>query len=264
MLILYGEILAISSLIQYYFVVQMSQAMWVFIDGCTVPISWAITMARPAQSLAKTRPTARLLGFETVFSVFGQVIINLIFLLLTVAILCKQAFYVCHQFDSTFVDLRKWWELADNYEGSISGIMTTFQILHASCALSLGSKYRAGFWKNRYYLAIYFFTITVFTLTIISGPNPLGCAFRINCGTRDALESLGYTNISFSLPETYHNSSGHNVMPVYFRWIVVLLAYLNLAAIALWEGQVILGPGRQWFKKFANGRWQVKKETLRI
>jgi predicted P-type ATPase len=61
-LIMYGEILAFSSLIQYYFMVQMSQSLWIFIDGCTVPLSWALSCALPAQKLSKTRPTARLLG----------------------------------------------------------------------------------------------------------------------------------------------------------------------------------------------------------
>lgn len=34
-LLMYGEILAFIGLIQYYFVVNMSQAMWVLIDGTT-------------------------------------------------------------------------------------------------------------------------------------------------------------------------------------------------------------------------------------
>lgn len=62
---MYGEILAFSGLIQYYFMVQMSQALWIFIDGCTVPLSWALTVSLPAEKLAKTRPTARLLGITS-------------------------------------------------------------------------------------------------------------------------------------------------------------------------------------------------------
>jgi hypothetical protein len=59
---MYGEILAFSGLFQYYFMVQMSQALWIFIDGSTVPLSWALTVGQPAEKLSKTRPTARLLG----------------------------------------------------------------------------------------------------------------------------------------------------------------------------------------------------------
>ena len=59
---MYGEIMAFSGLFQYFFVVQFSQALWMFIDGCTVPLAWALTKALPAEKLSKTRPTARLLG----------------------------------------------------------------------------------------------------------------------------------------------------------------------------------------------------------
>jgi hypothetical protein len=62
MLIMYGETIAFGGLIQYYFMVQLSQMMWVFVDGITVPISWALTMAKPAEKLSSQRPTARLLG----------------------------------------------------------------------------------------------------------------------------------------------------------------------------------------------------------
>ncbi|KAI8608125.1 hypothetical protein BC830DRAFT_1072366, partial [Chytriomyces sp. MP71] len=78
-LIMYGEILAFLGLIQYYFNVNMSQAMWILIDGSTVPLSWALTQAVPAKRLARTRPTARLLGPETVISVVGMIVINIIF-----------------------------------------------------------------------------------------------------------------------------------------------------------------------------------------
>lgn len=61
-LLMYGETLAFIGLIQYYFTVNMSQVTWILIDGSTVPLSWALTMARPAATLAFTRPTAKLLG----------------------------------------------------------------------------------------------------------------------------------------------------------------------------------------------------------
>ena len=118
---MYGEILAFSSLLQYYFMVQMSQALWIFIDGCTLPLSWALTCALPAEKLAKTRPTARLLGknskqltlisiptgFETILSVLGQIIINVLVLCIAVVILFQQSFFVCREFESKYVDLRK-------------------------------------------------------------------------------------------------------------------------------------------------------------
>ncbi|KAJ3311136.1 hypothetical protein HDV04_003099 [Boothiomyces sp. JEL0838] len=241
LLIMYGEILTFSGLIQYFFMVQISQAMWIFIDGCTVPLSWALTMAEPAKRLIPSRPTARLLGFETVFS----------------------AFYHCNQFDSTYVDLRKWWELADNYEGELIGIVTTFQIIHSACVFSLGSKYRKGFLNNKTFIAIYSIGFVLLSLLLLLNPNPISCIFHINCGTQDVLQSLGYS-VWWDAPSVYFNTSGHNVIPVEFRWTVFFIVLFNLAALLAWEGFVILGPVRKMAKKFADGRWQVKKHPIRI
>jgi cation-transporting ATPase 13A3/4/5 len=263
MLILYGEILAFSGMIQYYFTVQMSQALWIFIDGCTVPVSWALTLAKPALYLSKSRPTARLLGFETILSVVGPILINITVLVVTIAALYQQSFFRCFEFDGTFADLRKWWELGDNYEGAVIGIMTAFQILHTSCAMNIGSLYRKGFVKNKLYLAIYAFLVLVLSLILLLDPNPISCHFRINCGTRESLSSLGY-QVWFHPPEEYFNASGHNVIPLYFRLILLVISGFNLVALMLWEGYVILGPVRKWAKQFANGRWQVQKAPNRV
>jgi hypothetical protein len=79
----------------------MSQAMWVLIDGSTIPLSWALTQALPALRLAKTRPTARLLGPETCISVIGVIFINLIFLIIAVVLLFgyrNGGFFQCNEF----------------------------------------------------------------------------------------------------------------------------------------------------------------------
>jgi hypothetical protein len=89
----------IVGLIQYYFLVNMSQAMWILVDGSTIPLSWALTMGKPAKTLAPTRPTARLLGPETLASVIGQIIINLTFMIIAVGLLFGQSFFVCNEFD---------------------------------------------------------------------------------------------------------------------------------------------------------------------
>jgi cation-transporting ATPase 13A3/4/5 len=263
MLILYGEILAFSGMIQYYFTVQMSQALWVFIDGCTVPVSWALTLAKPALNLSKNRPTARLLGFETILSVIGPIVINISILAFTVAILYQQSFFRCFEFDGTYADLRKWWELGDNYEGAVIGVLTAFQILHTSCAMNIGSLYRKGFLKNKPYLVIYGLLVFILSLILILDPNPISCHFRINCGTKESLSSLGY-QLWFNPPEEYFNASGHNVIPLYFRILLLGISFLNLIALMLWEGYVILGPVRKLAKAFADGRWQVRKAPNRV
>ena len=263
MLIMYGEVIAFIGLVMYYFSVEMSQLMWIFVDGCTVPISWALTMASPAQELSRSRPTARLLGVETISSVVGQIFINVIFMLIALYGLYQQKFFVCSEFDGSFVDLRKWWELADNYEGALIGFILIFQIINAACAFNIGNKYRAGFWKNKVFIVIYSAAALLLTILMLTDPNPVGCMFHINCGTKEALQNLGY-NVWFKLPEKYFNPVGHNVFPPYFRWILFLIAMLNLAAVLVWEGIVITGPVREWAKAKFPGYMLVRKTDLHL
>ena len=254
-LIMYGEILAFIGMAQYLFKVSISQAAYILIDGSTVPLSWALTMALPATKLVETRPTARLLGYETVLSVVGQIVINVIFMAAAILMLLKQGFYKCRAFDDTNIDLSRWWELADNYEASVTSIVMIFQIFHAAGALNIGWKYRQGFVKNWRFLAVYGVLNFLVAFITLADPNALGCLFRINCGTPDALRSLGY-NIEFEAPSTYYSAFGHNVMPQYFRVMILVLMTLNLVAVLAWEGIVIQGAVRKWATK----KW--KKERL--
>ena len=180
-----------------------------------------------------------------------------------VYILFQQAFFVCKEFDSEFVDLRKWWELADNYEGAITGIITAYQIIHAACCFNIGSRYRQGYWKNKIFLVVYSTAALVLAIVTLLDPNPLGCAFHVNCGTKEALEKLGY-DVWFKAPENYYNAIGHNVIPVYFRYIILAVSALNLVLLMIWEGVVIVGPVRRMAINFANGRWMVKKAVLNL
>jgi hypothetical protein len=188
-LIAVGESLLCMSFIQCYFSVISAGIMWIYVQGCSVPISWALTMAKPAEKLAPTRPTARLLGMffkpfnslgvETMISVIGQMIISFIILVASVFLLFSQAFLLCNELDDKLVEFREWWTLADNYEASTTGMIMAFQILHVSAAYNLGTTYRQGFLKNRAYLAMYALFFAMLSFMLLANPNPLGCIFRI-------------------------------------------------------------------------------------
>ncbi|KAI8914595.1 hypothetical protein EDD86DRAFT_235003 [Gorgonomyces haynaldii] len=257
-LLIYGETLAFSGLAEYYFNVNMSQMTWVLIDGSTVPVSWALTLARPSKALTSTRPTARLLGPETFFSVAGPVLINILFTIITLLALFGQSFYSCHQFDGANADLRRWWELADNYEGAVLSILVMYQILHSAAAFNIGSKYRRGGFSNLAFVISYGLVFTIISLVLLLDPNIMSCSFRINCGTPAALRSLGYS-VPYNAPLTFFNASGHNVIPMSFRIVLFLISLGNLLSLMLWEYLVILGPVRQW----VINRWS-KKIPLRL
>ncbi|KAJ3127047.1 hypothetical protein HK098_006844 [Nowakowskiella sp. JEL0407] len=258
-LIMYGEVLAFMGLIQYYFTVNMSQALWILTDGATVPLSWALTMALPAMKLSKDRPTARLLGYETVLSVVGQIFIDVIFQICAIVMLFNQSWFRCNEFDDRGYDVRRWWELADNYEASVSGILGTFQIVHAAAAFSLGSKFRRGVLRNWIFLCSYGAIFVILSFIILAEPNTVGCWFRINCGSPETLDKFGYRSL-FGAPEEYYNPRGHNVMPVSFRWQLWALCVGNLIVLIVFQALVILGPVRTWAMK----RWPLKRQKVRL
>ena len=244
---MYGEILAFVGLIQYFFVVNISQPLWILIDGSTVPLSWAITLAKPALKLARTRPTARLLGFETISSVVGQIAISLFFMILIVVLLFSESWFSCHQFDGSRADIRRWWELSDSYESEVTALITVYQIIHAGAAFNIGHVYRLGFFRNIAFLAFYSAIFSLLTFITLADPNSIGCIFRINCGTSQSLSAQGYA-IPWYTPLEYHSAFGHNVMPFWFRVKLVIVAVSNLLAVLFFEWFVVLGPVRTWIK----------------
>jgi cation-transporting ATPase 13A3/4/5 len=247
-LMLYGEITGFVGMIQYFYRTSVSQALYILIDLTTIPLSWGISSALPARKLVESRPTARLLGFETVSSVVGQLFIDIIFMIAAISALTQQDFYKCHAFSPLNVDMTRWWELADNYEASLISIFIIFQIFSAAAAINIGSRYRQGSFKNWTFVAIYIVCTCFICYIILADPNPIGCLFRINCGTKESLLSLGYT-VNFNAPAVYHSEFGHNVFPRHFRnWILGVCA-LNLFVLLLWEGLVIQGPVRRWLAR---------------
>ncbi|KAJ3245128.1 hypothetical protein HDU78_009855 [Chytriomyces hyalinus] len=259
-LIMYGEILAFLGLIQYYFTVNMSQAMWILIDGSTVPLSWALTQAVPAKRLARTRPTARLLGPETVISVVGMIFINCIFGIVAVVMLYGERttngnWFSCQEFDGAYYDIRRWWELADNFEGAVTGILIVFQIVHAAAVFGIGRVYRSGFFKNVIFMSIYGSILVLLSVLTLSDPNALTCAFHINCGTSAAITRLNqatgtkYATNFWGQPTEYYTFSGHNILPMQFRLRLWGLAMGNLIVLIAFQWGVVLTFGRAIAKR---------------
>ncbi|KAJ3071989.1 hypothetical protein HDU98_004477 [Podochytrium sp. JEL0797] len=262
-LIMYGEVLALIGLVQYYFNVNMSQAMWILIDGSTVPLSWALTQAKPALRLSRTRPTARLLGPETIVSVVGMIAINIVFAVIAVVMLFGERggstgnWFQCNEFDGSYYDIRRWWELADNFEGEVTGLVMTFQIVHAAAVFNIGRVYRSGFWKNWVFLAIYGGILALLSFVTLADPNPASCLFHINCGTSAALARVNqqsgtsYSTAFLGIPDNYYSFVGHNVMPTQFRVRLWILCMVNLLVLVVFEWGFVLNFGRRFAKK----RW---------
>ncbi|KAI8362638.1 hypothetical protein BD560DRAFT_373869 [Blakeslea trispora] len=259
-LILYGQVMLMLKLCTFYFNVSLSENIWIGVDVfITVLLTWAVSQSKPAERLEPQRPTARLLGPQTLASGIGLVAINWAFLSGAYALLYKQEWFRCNEFDSGAVDLSKWWLLADNYEGQVLTLVCLFQFINNAAVFNFGYKFRQSFWKNYMLVFLWLLYLAIASYWTLADPNRFGCMFRLQCGTKEVLEQIGYTPPSVYIVP-YNTPLGHNVMPHDFRWKLWGLIMGNLATALAYERFVVLGPVHSYLAR----RFSVQrlKKTL--
>lgn len=75
----------------FYFNISLSENIWIAVDVfITVLLTWAVSQSKAAKTLAPERPTARLLGPQTLASGIGLVLINWIFVIAAFVMLFQQ------------------------------------------------------------------------------------------------------------------------------------------------------------------------------
>jgi cation-transporting ATPase 13A3/4/5 len=241
-LILYGQVMMMLKIFTFYFDVTVSQNSWIFVDVfITVLLTWAVSQSRAAKHLEPQRPTARLLGPQTLASGMGVVAINWLFLIGAFAMLYKQPWFRCNEFSSHAADMSKWYLLADNYEAEVLAFVCLFQFINNAAVFNFGYMFRKAFWRNYWLVILWLFYLAVVSSWMLADPNSFGCIFRMNCGTKEVLEQLGYSAPS-SYVEPYNTPLGHNVMPKEFRWRLWGLCIGNCVATLFYEKFFVLGP----------------------
>ncbi|KAI9468133.1 MAG: hypothetical protein EXX96DRAFT_114710 [Benjaminiella poitrasii] len=259
-LIMYGQVMMMLKIFTFYFSVTMSQNVWIAIDVfITVLLTWAVSQSKAADNLAAQRPTARLLGPQTLASGMGIVAINWLFLISAFVMLFKQDWYRCNEFDSAAVDISKWWLLADNYEAEILALVCLFQFINNAAVFNFGYYFRRPFWRNYILVFLWLLYLAIVSYWMLGDPNRFGCLFRFNCGTKSVLERLGYTPPSTYI-EDYNTPLGHNVMPVDFRWRLWGICIGNCLTALVYEKLIVIGPVHAYLaRKYPVERLKIKK-----
>lgn len=103
-MIMYGQIETMIQMISAYFQVTVTEWCWVFMDGIwTITLAFTLPLARPANKLAVSRPTASILGPQTLMSALGVLTINFIFAVIALALLFHQDWFQCRKWDDNDV-----------------------------------------------------------------------------------------------------------------------------------------------------------------
>eukprot|EP00463_Aulacantha_scolymantha_P002491 TRINITY_DN323_c0_g1_i4.p1 TRINITY_DN323_c0_g1~~TRINITY_DN323_c0_g1_i4.p1 ORF type:complete len:357 (+),score=37.39 TRINITY_DN323_c0_g1_i4:286-1356(+) len=261
-LLMYGEIIIMSKVIYTYFLVQLSQYVWFMCDAIFVTLlTYALAASKPADRLAKRLPTALLFGPETVISTVGIVVINAIFSMCSMALLFQQPWFVCNEFDSSNIDVTKWWLMADNWEGETLGFVVFYQVFTCAAMNNFGSYFRQAWWKNYQFVLTFLLAWITLTCLLFLDPNPLGCWLRFNCGDPEVLRKELNTNYAYSFTgDKFNNPLGHNVFPSDFRVKLFFYCLGNSAVVTIFFLIVILGPVREC----ARMKWPLKKRQFSV
>ncbi|KAI8584672.1 hypothetical protein K450DRAFT_217430, partial [Umbelopsis ramanniana AG] len=258
-LILYGQVMMMLKIFTFYFSLSMSQAVWIAVDACiTVLLTWAVSQSQANPRLEPQRPTARILGPQILISTIGLVLINWIFLIGAFGMLFQQPWFVCNMFDSSAVDVSKWWLLADNFEAEVLALVCLFQFINNAAVQNFGYKFRQSWWRNYILVFLWAAYLAIVSYWLLADPNNFGCMMRFNCGSPTVLHEMGYYGVTSNV-ELYNTPLGHNVLPVDFRWKLWGLCAGNVVAGLAFERLVILGPVHAWLARtFPVERLQVK------
>ena len=233
--ILYGQILTINQLIAAYFNITFAEWGWVFMDGVwTIILSFSLPLARAAKKLAPTRPTASILGAQTMNSALGVLVLNFIFVVIAFVALNNQDWYQCRKWEGT--DVSNLFVIGDNYETEVLWLVTGFQVISSAAVFNFGYEFRQA-WIRNWVLLLFLagFTTIHFYITLV--PSELSCFFRINCVNENTVEGI-YGALSIQ------NDFNTTVMPESFRRILVIIMSGNLTSVVAWDYLVVNGTRR--------------------
>jgi predicted P-type ATPase len=97
-IIMYGQIETLIQVLSAYFAILFSEWCWVFMDGIwTVSLAFALPLARAEKKLSPTRPTASILGLQTVSSVVGILCLNFLVIIGSLFYLWNQDWFQCRK-----------------------------------------------------------------------------------------------------------------------------------------------------------------------
>ena len=232
-LLMYGQLGAVNLLAMAYLGILASEWCWVFMDGIwTIPLAFALPLAKSANKLSATRPTASLFSFHTLSSWFGVYLLNLAFLVGAFFYLFGQDWFQCRMWESG--DISNVLVLGDNYESETLYLMTGAQLVGSAMVYNFGYEFRQAWWRN-YVFAILSIGFFVFQIYIALVPGQASCFFRVNCSNEDVVRGI----VVDLLP--IQNPFNTTVMPESFQNGMVGIMVGNLVAITIYEYFIVNG-----------------------
>lgn len=256
-IIMYGQIEAFNNVCNAYFLINFSEYCWVFMDGIwMLTMSLLLPFAKAAKHLSASRPTASLLGPITLSSCCGVLFWNLAFAILALFVLFQQDWFQCRKWSNE--DASNLSVIGDNYEAETLFLVTGLQYITTAMAYNFGYEFRQAWQKNRWFVVagIFFVFLHVF-ITLV--PGKLSCVFRVNCDNDNVLYSVAN---GATLP--IQNGFNTTVMPMSYRWTLLVIMALNTIFIVGWDYYVVNGTRQKLGKRKRDQAAFVLKSDLSL
>jgi magnesium-transporting ATPase (P-type) len=251
--LVYGQTETFLQTIASYFAILFFEWNWLFLDCIwTISLAFSIPLAKAAAKLSRRWPTSSLLGDETLVSICGIIAVNFLFMIGALITLWNQDWFKCRKWDpdgigGVFI-------IGDNYEASVLFLMGGFQYVASAMALNFGYTFRQGWWKN-YTFVLFALTWCCFIFFMTVYPSSFSCIVRVNCSNEvcgvQCVRKRSGSGMSDPFTATrplqnvvrgamsrepipISNPFNTTVMPVGFRWILVIIMAANLVSVMLW------------------------------
>jgi predicted P-type ATPase len=174
----YGQTETFLQVLNAYFAITLSEWCWVFLDGMfSISLAFSIPFSQAAHQLTSRRPTDRLLGTETLFSVCGVLAWNLFYMVLALVVLFQQDWFQCRKWSASGGNLL---EIVDNYEASVIFLVGGYQYIASAIVMNFGYTFRQPWYRNFVFVFLVL-TWTILMLVVALHESTLSCLFRVNC-----------------------------------------------------------------------------------
>jgi cation-transporting ATPase 13A3/4/5 len=225
-MIMYGQVESINQFANAYFSITFHEWCWVFMDGVwMMTMAFSLPLARAESRLSPKRPTASLLGYNTMGSALGVLFFNFIFTCIALGLLTSRDWYSCRKWDGT--DISNITLIGDNYEASVIFIVTGYQYISSAMAFNFGFTFRMAWWKNYIFVVLCVsYTVVHFVATLY--PSKLSCLWRLNCTNETVVRAV--TDVAIPI----NNAFNTTVMPHDFRVQLVVIMIFNTIVTSGW------------------------------
>ena len=177
-LVVYGQLFSLLNLPLYYYGVDFSNARYLLIDTVAAPaLTAAMAFSEPLRRLVDRRPTASLLGAQTVASVVLVLAINALFMAAQLALMVGDPDYV--PFPAEFAAQHDWWITGDNWESTVVFTALFVPFVAAAAIYSLGSHFRRPALRNPWLASTSTALVVVASLLVLLPPCYFTKAFHV-------------------------------------------------------------------------------------